>query len=191
MIPHRRQLLALTALLPLLARAHGDHSAHAPSKRDAPPRSVKVSVGDAPLLDQDGRKVRLRTDVMAGRVVVIDFVYTTCTTICPIFTATMTSVHERLATHAGNERRDCQQQSRHRRLGHRTECHDDAVHAHRIAAEGEERIRQPYVQTIQQQTGLVVKDGAERAESVWYGSTSARSVSCEDRAFRNGPRQAR
>ena len=97
---HRRQLLALTALLPVFARAHGDHTAHAPSKRDAPPRSVKVSVGDAPLVDQDGRKVRLRTDVMAGRVVVIDFVYTTCTTICPIFTATMASVHERLASRA-------------------------------------------------------------------------------------------
>ena len=29
------------------------------------------------------------SDVLGGRVVVVDFIYTTCTTICPIFTATM------------------------------------------------------------------------------------------------------
>lgn len=98
----RRQFLALTALLPMLARAHGDHKAHAPPKEEAP-KSVRINVTDAPLVDQDGRKVRLRTDVMAGRVVVVDFIYTTCTTICPIFTATMASVQERLGGIVGKD----------------------------------------------------------------------------------------
>jgi len=93
---HRRQLLALAALLPTLARAHDDHSKHATPKQEAP-KSVKVSLADTPLVDQDGRKVRLKSDVMAGRIVVVDFIYTTCTTICPIFTATMASVQEKLA----------------------------------------------------------------------------------------------
>jgi protein SCO1/2 len=93
----RRQLLAFAALAPALARAHGDHKAHKPPADPAvPPKSVKVSLADTPLVDQDGRKVRLRTDVMAGRIVVVDFIYTTCTTICPIFTATMASLQERL-----------------------------------------------------------------------------------------------
>jgi protein SCO1/2 len=93
---HRRQLLALTALLPVLARAHDDHKKHVAPKEEAP-KSVKVSLADTPLVDQDGRKVRLKTDVMAGKVVVVDFIYTTCTTICPIFTATMASAQEKLA----------------------------------------------------------------------------------------------
>jgi protein SCO1 len=98
----RRHLLALAALLPVLARAHGDHKAHAAPKEEAP-QPVKVSLGDTPLVDQGGRKVRLKSDVMAGKVVVVDFIYTTCTTICPIFTATMASVQEKLADVSGRD----------------------------------------------------------------------------------------
>jgi protein SCO1/2 len=98
----RRQLLALAALLPAAARAHGDHKAHAAPKDEAP-KPVKVTLADTPLVDQDGRKVRLKTDVMAGKVVVVDFIYTTCTTICPIFTATMASVQEKLADVVGRD----------------------------------------------------------------------------------------
>jgi protein SCO1/2 len=93
---HRRRLLALAVLLPALARAHDDHKQHATPKAQAP-KPVKLNLADTPLLDHDGRKVRLKTDVMAGRVVVVDFIYTTCTTICPIFTATMASLQDKLA----------------------------------------------------------------------------------------------
>jgi protein SCO1/2 len=93
---NRRRLLACAALLPALARAHDDHSKHAAPKPEAP-KSVKVALADTPLVDQDGRKLRLKTDAMAGRIVVVDFIYTTCTTICPIFTATMASLQDKLA----------------------------------------------------------------------------------------------
>lgn len=102
MIIRRRRLLAFAALLPALARAHDDHAKHAAPKQEAP-KSVKVTLADAPLVDQNGRKVRLKSDVMAGRIVVVDFIYTTCTTICPIFTATMASVQDRLADVPGRE----------------------------------------------------------------------------------------
>ena len=98
----RRRFVALAALLPVLARAHDDHSKHAAPKAEAP-KPVKVSLADVPLVDQGGRKVRLKSDVMAGKVVVVDFIYTTCTTICPIFTATMASVQEKLADVAGRD----------------------------------------------------------------------------------------
>ncbi|MDH5247329.1 MAG: SCO family protein, partial [Betaproteobacteria bacterium] len=98
----RRHVLALAALAPAFARAHGDHKSHAAPKEEAP-RSVKVSLADTPLVTQDGDKVRLKSDVMAGRIVVVDFIYTTCTTICPIFTATMASVQDRLADLKGGD----------------------------------------------------------------------------------------
>ena len=101
----RRQWLAVTAatfLLPARAQGHGDHKAHAaPAER--PPSSIKLTLPDAMLVDQDGRKLRLRSDAMAGRIVVVDFIYTTCTTICPIFTATMASLQEKLGDLAGRE----------------------------------------------------------------------------------------
>ena len=98
----RRQLLAFAALLPVAAGAHDDHSKHAVAK-DESPKPVKVTLADTALVDQDGRKLRLKTDVMAGKVVVVDFIYTTCTTICPIFTATMASVQEKLADVVGRD----------------------------------------------------------------------------------------
>lgn len=87
---------ALVALLPAFARAHDDHKKHAATEAQ-PPKPVKLALPDTSLLDQDSRRLRLRSDVLAGRIVVVDFIYTTCTTICPIFTATMGSLQERLA----------------------------------------------------------------------------------------------
>ena len=102
----RRQLLALAALMPVAypagVRAHNDHKAHAAPSQEGP-KPVKVALADTPLVDQDGRKVRLKSDVMAGRIVVVDFIYTTCTTICPIFTATMSSVQDKLEDVVGRE----------------------------------------------------------------------------------------
>jgi protein SCO1/2 len=102
--PRRRLVRGalLAALLPTTALAHEDHKKHA-APRDEGPRAVKLALPDTALLDQDGRKVRLRSDVLAGRVVVVDFIYTTCTTICPIFTATMGRVQERLADVVGRD----------------------------------------------------------------------------------------
>jgi protein SCO1/2 len=42
-----------------------------------------LHVPDVPLTDQDGRPVRFYTDLVQGKVVAINFVFTTCTTICP------------------------------------------------------------------------------------------------------------
>jgi protein SCO1/2 len=42
-----------------------------------------LNVPDVPLVDQDGKPVRFYTDLVKGRVVAINFVFTTCTTICP------------------------------------------------------------------------------------------------------------
>lgn len=100
----RRTLLALAGLLPFAARAHDLHvHADKPPAAGKPPASVKIQLADTPLVDQQGRAVRLKTDVLAGRIVVVDFVYTTCTTICPIFTATMANLQGRLGHVLGSQ----------------------------------------------------------------------------------------
>ena len=39
---------------------------------------------DLPLLTRDGKEVRFYTDMLQGKVVLISFIYTNCTEICPI-----------------------------------------------------------------------------------------------------------
>jgi protein SCO1 len=71
----------------------------------APPRGAGAAVTllEAKLVDQDGRAVRFPADVVGDRIVVMDFVFTTCTTICPILSAKLTRLQERLGDRAGRE----------------------------------------------------------------------------------------
>lgn len=58
---------------------------HVPAKEGAPEKqgSAKLSIPDVALLDQDGREVRFYTDLVKGKVVVINFIFTSCKVVCP------------------------------------------------------------------------------------------------------------
>lgn len=73
-----------------------DHSMHQMPAAQ-PPGSVKVKFGDAILTDQNGRKVKLKSELIRDQIVVMDFAYTTCTTVCPVLTALMVKVQNALA----------------------------------------------------------------------------------------------
>jgi protein SCO1/2 len=78
-------------------------AAAAPTGAGALPPAVNVSLVDAPLLDQDGRPVQFARDVVGDRIVVVDFVFTTCTTICPILSAKLAGLQGRLGDRLGKE----------------------------------------------------------------------------------------
>jgi protein SCO1/2 len=88
--------LAFTASLP--ARAHDGTHHH-----DAAPAGAKVVLQDVPLVDASGRRVRLAQDVIGDRIAVVNFIYTTCTTICPVSSATFQQLQKRLAATLGSE----------------------------------------------------------------------------------------
>lgn len=46
-----------------------------------------VVLSDAPMLDQTGAQRQLKSDVIGSRIVVVDFIFTSCQTICPVTTA--------------------------------------------------------------------------------------------------------
>jgi len=76
------------------------------ASRPGPPSAApapRASVPDVMLLDQGGRRVRFRSDVLRDRVVVIDFVFTTCTTICPVLSSTFARLQERLGERLGHD----------------------------------------------------------------------------------------
>jgi cytochrome oxidase Cu insertion factor (SCO1/SenC/PrrC family) len=62
-----------------------------------------LSIPDVPVIDQDGRRLRFFTDVVKGRTVAINFMFTTCTTICPPLAATFARVQQQLGPSIGNE----------------------------------------------------------------------------------------
>jgi len=61
-------------------------------------------VPDVFVTDQNGRHLRFHTDLIAGKVVAINFIFTTCTAICPLLTATFRRVQQEL----GEEGREVQ-----------------------------------------------------------------------------------
>ncbi len=57
---------------------------------------LRVQVPDVPLVDQNGRQVRLWSDLVRGQVVAINFIFTRCKTICSPMTATLARVQKEL-----------------------------------------------------------------------------------------------
>ena len=62
----------------------------------APAESSKMNIPDIELLDQSGRKIHFYTDLVKGHTVAINFIFTTCTTICPPLGATFARVQKEL-----------------------------------------------------------------------------------------------
>jgi cytochrome oxidase Cu insertion factor (SCO1/SenC/PrrC family) len=56
----------------------------------------EIKIPDTVVYDQDGRKLNFYTDLVKGKTVAINFIFTTCTTICPPMTATFKRVQQTL-----------------------------------------------------------------------------------------------
>jgi len=64
-------------------------------------RSVQYyKIPNVVLLNQDGKKLNLKEVVDSGKPVVFDFIYTTCTTICPVLSATFANLRKELGENA-------------------------------------------------------------------------------------------
>lgn len=83
----------------------GQHGAHHHEPEERPAEAVTIRFADVPLLDHNGRTVRLESDVIGDRIVVMDFVYTSCTTVCPIVTAIMLQAQKQLGDRIGEDLR--------------------------------------------------------------------------------------
>lgn len=66
-------------------------------------RPAPVKLLDLPLLDQDGKTVRFRTDVVGDRIVVLDTFFTTCGLICPILGAIFMDLQDKVGDRLGRD----------------------------------------------------------------------------------------
>ena len=97
-------LLTATALALAPARSAAK-DAHAHHAQQAAPSAagkgttraeVRYQVPDAQLIDSHGAKVSLRSELGSGKPVLLNFIFTSCTAICPVMSATMSEVQNAL-----------------------------------------------------------------------------------------------
>ena len=65
--------------------------------------NVDVEILDLELRDQDGNSQRLASDVIGDKLVAMTFVYSSCTTICPIYSALFTQLQQQLGDRLDRE----------------------------------------------------------------------------------------
>jgi protein SCO1/2 len=90
-------------LFMIMAIVLSSSSAQAESKSYK--RSVeRYTIPDIVLVNQDGKKVRLQSILKGDTPVVVDFIYGTCTTICPVLSAGFLNLQNKLAATGGTVR---------------------------------------------------------------------------------------
>ncbi|MFP3939606.1 MAG: SCO family protein [Acidobacteriota bacterium] len=85
---------------------HGDHSEHmarAAAAGGEPEQLSGLKVPDVEVVTQDGEKVHFYSDLVEDRVVAMNFVFTTCTTVCPPMGAIFGRLEQRLGERAGRD----------------------------------------------------------------------------------------
>ena len=100
--------LALLAALPARSQQADPHAGHhhpspAPAPQAAEPSPAQSYFGDVRLTNQDGREMRLYSDLIKDKVVVIDVMFTSCTGVCPVMSSTFAKIQSRLGDRLGKD----------------------------------------------------------------------------------------
>jgi protein SCO1/2 len=86
------QMLLVTVAAPWLAWSHDQSKVQ--KAKGAERREVRIPIQDFTLTDQSAHPFKFQS--LRGKVVIIDFAYTTCPDICPLLTASMRQVQDGL-----------------------------------------------------------------------------------------------
>jgi len=60
----------------------------------------RYQIPDVTLINQDGTPVRLKSLLESGQPVIVDFIYGTCTTICPVLSACYINLQQKLGSNS-------------------------------------------------------------------------------------------
>ena len=86
-----------------LAHSAEEHAGHDMPAQSARSESARIKLADVPLVDQSGKTVRLEKDLVTDKIVVMSFIYTSCTTVCPVVSSIMGKVQQQLGARVGSE----------------------------------------------------------------------------------------
>lgn len=86
-----------------LAHSADEHAGHDMPAKSASSERAQVKFADVALVDQNGQPVRLEKDLVTNKIVVMSFIYTSCTTVCPVVSSIMGKVQKQLGARVGTE----------------------------------------------------------------------------------------
>jgi protein SCO1/2 len=92
---------AATLVATCVAVAHDGHQHRQTARSDAKPNAAQVTLHDSQLVDVGGRTVRFKSEAVGDRIAVIGFIYTSCSTICPVTSAVLADVQDILIAKLG------------------------------------------------------------------------------------------
>lgn len=95
--------LAMTWVTAAGAMDHSHHMQMQHEKSAMAPSKVSIALPDTVLTDQDGHKQKFKSEAIADRLVAINFIYTSCTTVCPVQSAIFADVQKRLGDRVGKD----------------------------------------------------------------------------------------
>ncbi len=96
--------LILMMTVPWTAFAH-DKAHHSSQHTGTAWLPKPPSIADIEVTDQDGRKLRFYADLVRGHTVAIEFIYTSCDSLCPALTGILGAVQERFDARGGEQPR--------------------------------------------------------------------------------------
>jgi cytochrome oxidase Cu insertion factor (SCO1/SenC/PrrC family) len=82
------------ALRPVKPEASPSPTPSPTPANDAAPTFTSLKIPNTRILDQDGKQLNFYNDLIKGKTVAINFIFTTCTTVCPPLTATFRKVQQ-------------------------------------------------------------------------------------------------
>ena len=86
-----------------MAHSADEHAGHDMPAKSATSESAQVKFADVALVDQTGKAVRLEPDLVSNKIAVMSFIYTSCTTVCPVVSSIMGKVQKQLGARVGTE----------------------------------------------------------------------------------------
>ena len=83
------------------AQDHAAHAAHAAAAMESMSGETAAgTIADVPVQDQSGRTWHFHRDLVQGRLVAINFIFTRCTTVCPLLGTRFAQVQKQLGDDA-------------------------------------------------------------------------------------------
>lgn len=97
-LKHRCLLFSLCVLLTPGAwnTAASAHDGHRPAASGGAASKTRVRLVDVELTDQSRKRALLARDIVGGRIVIANFVFTTCSSVCPVISGVFNQVQQQL-----------------------------------------------------------------------------------------------
>jgi Uncharacterized protein SCO1/SenC/PrrC, involved in biogenesis of respiratory and photosynthetic systems len=82
---------------------HAEHTEQRQKEDKSQEQSKRLAIPDVEVLNQDGEKRKFYTDMVKGKIVVVNFIYTSCKAMCPLSGDNFARLQTLLGTRLGKD----------------------------------------------------------------------------------------